>query len=304
FLEAVGYNTLCIDVFSKNLAAGGGWGQDMKSFLEHLENKGLWLGEQSFSIATEYSAQQRKPHKNSDEIMRALYDIAELEQQEKDLLVSFALLPAENHPPEVLTTLLTDSDKTTLKNGLDGLRRKGWLSGDGRSYRISPVIQKVVRSKHEEQIWDYGAPIIARLIAFFKYEGYHSVNIKIAAPFSALVFGIIDLLKVENEDIIELFDKLWVYFNATGNLSKAIETGEKMAEVAKKINHKNNLAIAYSKLGETYSTLGDLPQALEFFEKDAQLTKDLYDAKPQNVAFKNGLAISYEKLGETYGALG
>ncbi len=37
--------------------------------------------------------------------------------------------------------------------------------------------------------------------------------------------------------------------------------------------------------------------ALNFFEQDAQLTKELYAAYPSNVGFKNGLAISYVKLG-------
>jgi tetratricopeptide (TPR) repeat protein len=67
---------------------------------------------------------------------------------------------------------------------------------------------------------------------------------------------------------------------------------------------KNNLAISYSKLGQTHADLGNLQQALSFFEQDLQLTKSLYEAFPNNVSFKNGLAISYEKLGNTHAALG
>lgn len=39
---------------------------------------------------------------------------------------------------------------------------------------------------------------------------------------------------------------------------------------------------------------------MEYFEKDAQLTKELYTSYPENVSFKNGLAISYIKLGLIY----
>jgi hypothetical protein len=49
--------------------------------------------------------------------------------------------------------------------------------------------------------------------------------------------------------------------------------------------------------------LGDLEQALTFFEQYHQLEKELHEAFPQNVDFKNGLAISYAKLGDTYTAL-
>jgi hypothetical protein len=60
------------------------------------------------------------------------------------------------------------------------------------------------------------------------------------------------------------------------------------------------LAISYSKLGETQSSLGNLEKALEYFEIRNQLGKELYAAYPTNVSFKNGLAISYSKLGDFY----
>jgi tetratricopeptide (TPR) repeat protein len=64
------------------------------------------------------------------------------------------------------------------------------------------------------------------------------------------------------------------------------------------------LAISYEKLGSTHTALGNLEKALTFFEKDIELSKELYEAYPTNVSFKNGLAISYEKLGSTHSALG
>ena len=50
--------------------------------------------------------------------------------------------------------------------------------------------------------------------------------------------------------------------------------------------------------------MGNLPQALNFFEQYNLLTKELYEGSPNNVSFKNGLAISYAKLGETHSDLG
>jgi tetratricopeptide (TPR) repeat protein len=49
---------------------------------------------------------------------------------------------------------------------------------------------------------------------------------------------------------------------------------------------KNGLAISYSKLGETHTSLGNLEQALKFFEDFSKLFKELYEAYPQNVSFK------------------
>ena len=66
------------------------------------------------------------------------------------------------------------------------------------------------------------------------------------------------------------------------------------------MSFKNGLAISYEKLGETHSALGNLDQALTFFEDRSRLGKELYDAYPNNVSFKNRLAISYSQLGWFY----
>ncbi len=70
------------------------------------------------------------------------------------------------------------------------------------------------------------------------------------------------------------------------------------------VEYKNNLAISYSKLGETHASLGNLEKALGFFEIFNQFMHELYESFPDNVGFKNGLAISYEKLGQTHASLG
>ena len=67
---------------------------------------------------------------------------------------------------------------------------------------------------------------------------------------------------------------------------------------------KSTLASSYDKLGETYILLGQLDSALIFLKEHTGLSKELYEASPQNVNFKIDLASSYDKLGETYTSLG
>jgi len=55
FLRAVGYNTLCIEIFAKNLREMAALGETMESFLTKLERKGLYLGNDSFEIQTDYT---------------------------------------------------------------------------------------------------------------------------------------------------------------------------------------------------------------------------------------------------------
>jgi hypothetical protein len=138
FLKAVGYNTLCIEIFSKNLREGGPWGYTFADFLRQLEEGGLFLGDNSFDISTDYTGNVRKPAQSSDEIIRALYDFADLATEATDLLIRFSLLPAENHTPDVLWALLPNDNKQALKRQLDNLAQKGWLATDTKTYRVSP----------------------------------------------------------------------------------------------------------------------------------------------------------------------
>ncbi|MBL7792157.1 MAG: tetratricopeptide repeat protein [Saprospiraceae bacterium] len=70
------------------------------------------------------------------------------------------------------------------------------------------------------------------------------------------------------------------------------------------VDFKNNLAIAYEKIGATHTALGNLDQALTFFEDYNKLENELYADYPQFVQFKNNLAISYQFLGNAHTALG
>jgi tetratricopeptide (TPR) repeat protein len=106
----------------------------------------------------------------------------------------------------------------------------------------------------------------------------------------------------------DLINRLWEY----GRLPEALEYAIKMQtlfqqkyeESPANVRFKNGLAISYSKLGETHTSLGNLEKALAFYEERSRLGKELYEAYPANVSFKNGLAISYSKLGETHTSLG
>jgi tetratricopeptide (TPR) repeat protein len=51
------------------------------------------------------------------------------------------------------------------------------------------------------------------------------------------------------------------------------------------------------KLGSIHQALGEVDKALEFFELEVDLFKELYESNPKNVELKNGLAVSYYKLG-------
>jgi tetratricopeptide (TPR) repeat protein len=306
FLHAVGYNTLCIEIFSKNLRAGGGgtWGYSFADFLKQFEKTGLVLGENSFTIVVDHATNVKSQAQTSDEIIEQLYSFATLAQEETNLLIQFALLPAENHAGDVLINLLTAENNRALKRRLDSLAQKGWLATDATSYRISPVVQKIVLHKHADIRWELGQPMVEKLQEIFQAQGLHVKNIETAGPYASLVFGLIENLDKANKDIAHLLNQLWIYYYATGNLVQAFYSAERMQEVSEKYGDKYYLSISYEKLGNTHKTLGILDLALKYYEGYKQLMEEFYAANPTNVSYKNGLAISYSKLGNTHSNLG
>ena len=106
-------------------------------------------------------------------------------------------------------------------------------------------------------------------------------------------------------------DRVW-WMVSPGNLDQALTYfdeemalfEELYASYPTNVGFKNGLAISYSKLGDTHSSLGNLEKALTYFDEETALFEQLYDSYPTDVGFKKGLAISYEKLGATHSSLG
>jgi tetratricopeptide (TPR) repeat protein len=111
-------------------------------------------------------------------------------------------------------------------------------------------------------------------------------------------------LAATDSDKGEIWLKKGDLFLIFGNLKEALMIFEKTRLLFEKHEDKANIAVAFSKLGETHTSLGNMDKALIFYEKDIELSKELYAAYPTNVSFKSGLAISYEKLGSAHTALG
>ena len=102
--------------------------------------------------------------------------------------------------------------------------------------------------------------------------------------------------------------RIWIYkgdvLTAYGQLELALALFEKAKHIADQNQDKSNISVALERLGNTYTSLGNLDKALGFYEEYHRLAAALYEANPNNVEFKNGLAISYQYLGNTQTSLG
>ncbi|WP_052700713.1 tetratricopeptide repeat protein [Methylocucumis oryzae] len=89
-----------------------------------------------------------------------------------------------------------------------------------------------------------------------------------------------------------------------GELQTGLTLHQQALNLYRQENDLANISLCYERIGSIYIELGDLAQALIYFEQCLSLSKELYAANLNNEWFKHNLAIAYERLGNTQTALG
>jgi tetratricopeptide (TPR) repeat protein len=317
FLVAVGKNTLIIELLAKNLH---NFNQletcySLGNLLEDLNKKGLF-GVSGKIVSTNWHAKDNFLRKEKPEdIISALYDLSNLEIEERKLLSVFAVLPAENISYTQLKILLPETEQ--LDTYLLLLAKKGWLgySKELKSFKVSPIVQETTKAKNTELLND-NQQLITSLLNKLEYEPvtghYINTTYSEANNFVRYAESILRCKMRVNIYIGMLSARVASYHKTTGNLKKALSFFDYDFKIVSKlcaldpqnISLKKDLAISYSNLGETHFSMGDLKKATAFFENSLQLSKQLHSDNPENSSFKDGLAISHEKLGRIYTELG
>jgi tetratricopeptide (TPR) repeat protein len=318
--EAIGGNTLVLELLAKNLANLNSELRkkySLQNLVDDLQ-KGLTKLSKSQEVTTAYRAKGTGLRQETPEaIILAMYDLTELAESEKALLSIFAVLPAENIEFATLEKLL---EAKNLDTTLLALAQKGWLEQNAASFKISPLVQEITHHKNQDRLLADCEKLIDRLNDSLNYgenpEIFHRENYQSTSLYQRYAEGVLaNLASFENQlgsNFLMLCERIGTFYGTTGNLRQALHFHEKYEALAKKLvaqrpdnpDLKNGLAISYGKLGTTQASLGNLSQALAFYEQYHRLEKELHQAYPDNVEFKNGLAISYERLGETHTNLG
>ncbi len=303
-LAAIGYHTLLIEIFSKNIKTLSTYGETMADFLEQLESKGLFLEQRSFKIKTDYSNNVHKSSaETTDAIIEILYDFTKLKEPERLLMVNMALLPAVNYNRLFLLSIFGPENKYEFGGLLDGLVNLGWLSDEQEGYRMSPVVQKLILQKNKESLKTDTSFLLENLNDILKTDGYNFVNISSdkAPAYIALIQKITDNLKNYYSYPLGYVNFcLIVYYDGIGDFPACRKSIENYESISKFLNYQNGLAISYERLGSIYAKTGDYPNAQKKYQEYFNIAKEIYGADPENLVFKNHLSIAYQKLGDIY----
>ncbi|MGD1893747.1 MAG: NB-ARC domain-containing protein [Cyclobacteriaceae bacterium] len=310
-LTAVGKNTLVIELLAQNLQNQNRLKTNyhLSDLLQDLQQKGL-LGIKSKKVKTTYQAEKdRFREETPEDIIGAMYDLGELTEAEQQMMGMMAVLPAENIPFDTLDQLLPEVEK--LDTTLLGLAQKGWLEFNEvqSSFKISPVVQEVVRNKND-QLLAICQPLITGLIEKLDYEPGvgHLINATYeeGTIYTRYTEHIVSVLPAVNYSISFLFDRIGSFYRATGNLINSLKYYEQYRALIEElyeaypqnVSFKNGLAISYVKLGLTYEQREEADQSKEFFQKAKQLWSELVNKAPQYAEFQRNLNWVKQKLEE------
>ena len=140
------------------------------------------------------------------------------------------------------------------------------------------------------------ASLVNKLIEKLDYEGTHITGASYydAVMYTRFAEAIVAIFESTPDARLGILcERIGSYHSITGDLVQSLIFERYTAIVRKPLNTaledsglKNGLAISYSKLGDTHTALGNLEQALTFFEDETKLFEELYAAYPQNVSFK------------------
>jgi tetratricopeptide (TPR) repeat protein len=327
--QAVGGNTLVLELLAKNLAAvnANKMFYPLSQLLADMQQKGLLrLAKTKTVNVMGKGVLPALQAANPTAIIAALYDeleqITPLNEAEQRLLCNLAVLPAENWAYSDLADLLLspeEDDEEIFSDTLSGLAARGWLENSVQNgishYKTSPVVQEITRHKNAERLQGYCADLVNKLTDKLAYEtdSGHLLNASYAdAAAYCRHAETITVWLPRDHNLAVLHERIGSYHLTTGNLDKALRafTDEHniMAALQRRepdnLDVKNSLAVACQYLGNTHTTLGNLQQSLHWREEDYRLSKELYAAAPSHLEFKNGLAVACSKLGITHITLG
>jgi tetratricopeptide (TPR) repeat protein len=300
-LEKIYHHTLMIELIAK---AGKKKRLSIKQLLERLES-GLSHQDlqREITVGSHADSQLKEKQAKLYQYILAMFEPEELNKEKQRILRYFSVLPAEDIPLAHLKTLFAVEDENQFEDDLESLFQSGWLSAKEDSYKMHALVQDVVFAKLKVDNANV-AELIATLSKVMKSKSGMILDLNTAWDFRDYASAVAQKISASDTEIGSLNFYLADFYRNVGQLDNALGSTTQASRHFKQCGDTKNLTISYERLGSIHQALGEVDKALEFFELDIELTKELYESNPKNESLKNGLAISYERLGSIHQALG
>ncbi|MFK8006570.1 MAG: NB-ARC domain-containing protein, partial [Saprospiraceae bacterium] len=142
--DEIGYHTLTLELLAKTLQES--WKlQTITDLLTYLQNNRLDADALQEEVSTNHSKVEVEIYAH---LLQA-FDLAELGEEERWLLLQFAVLPPIAHEAKDFLSWIQKEDTTTYSKLLKKLHKKGWLERKKNTFAMHRMIQSLIR--HQEK---------------------------------------------------------------------------------------------------------------------------------------------------------
>jgi len=300
--EAVGENTLVIEILAKNLNNINNklkTHYSLENLLQDIEEKGLLNIQKQRGVKVDWHTW--KIDKTIPEnIILAMYDLSNLEENEIILLSNFAVLPPENIPFEILEELLENTlrEDKSENDPLQGLFDN--LIDKMEEEELEGMFQKPQASNNQT------STTLDEILLSLAQKGFLDYNEEGASFKVSPVIQ--EIIKTKNKDRLPqdcqaLLEKLDFLFETNNGLLKNIDYNQAplyytfaQAVFLNVPEILRSLGILGIFLGDYENNIGNLQKAIENFEK----AKEIF----QNIGDKHSFASTLVRLGENYKNIG
>jgi tetratricopeptide (TPR) repeat protein len=254
--------------------------------------------DEEFNYPVKIDSQTKKIYR----VLLDLFDPDALNEEAKELLRYFAILPTIDIPVQDLAAVLglvSTSERQGLISGLASLVYGGWLEEvNNRYFSMHGLVQWVIRQKLVLTA-ENCRPLIVGMGSKLAYEPTEiSLSRQVYLPYTT------DWLEIfaqeQDEEIANTFSWIARIYKDLGDYRQALAYYQKdlaINETVLPADHPD-LPLSYNNLAETYGDLGDHSQRLAYHQKALAIREAILPADHPD------LARTYNNLAVTYGALG
>ena len=279
-------HTLTVDLMARTLAQS--WGTVKPEDILRALDEGNLAQKQFPAVYSDHDPREARRQERIYARLAALFDLSAIGEAGRTVLGCATLLPEGGMEESLFYLALPEA----LREELDSLEKRGWLSREKGMLRIHPMVRLVCRTElkpSEENCKDFLFGIRGQ---YDRKQYDHEKFRQMAEVFETA------------SNLLE--DKTGVWAGLAGYLwHEVAETQRALAcslrSVEKREQHQpdsNNLAAGYNNVGMTYGALGDHKQALEYQMKALEIRERVLPPEHPD------LARSYNNVGATYSALG
>jgi tetratricopeptide (TPR) repeat protein len=299
-IALAGQHTLTIELLAKTASDAM---LDVQTLFDVVKATGFDLSQKaSVAVTADHSGvtQQQNRQLQLHEHLSKLFQLANLQRDEKDILRTLAVLPCQQYHCREELMVWLDLDEPAL---LVSLSKKGWLQRVDMHFVMHPVIAHVVQVQIalNQPYFDEFARCFHNYLSLKGSE--HWIE---KASYIVQLLALIDILTDESNSKTYLLSTLAAIYSAKGEHDKTLPLFQQHLQIIEKKfgpNHPD-VAKALNDLAEQYRLLEEYEQAMSLYKRSLAINESLFDNNHPYVAITlNNLALLYESLGDYSEAL-